>query len=90
MSTSQDTFDEMTVRIIDRRAGFKYVDVTIGTLCPRCGGPRGTPVRCNLFSSDDDAWHNVDAWHNPCGHTDMYLAVLAEADRLTAAKAMLV
>lgn len=53
--------------------------VTISAFCPRCGGRRGTP-HPHRFHVDDE-WHTVDVWSNSCGHTDMYDAVLAEADR---------
>jgi hypothetical protein len=85
-----ETIAEITVRVIDRRAGFaKIIDVTIGTLCPTCGGRRGTPARGNLYSSTDGTWRNVDSWQNPCGHTDMYAAVIAEAERLAAVRSLL-
>lgn len=54
--------------------------VTIADTCPKCGGPRGEPR--NLNSHDDGVWYSVDVWTNPCGHTDYYVAVAQEAERL--------
>ncbi|MFJ4469493.1 hypothetical protein ACIP2X_18645 [Streptomyces sp. NPDC089424] len=53
--------------------------VTISTRCPRCGGPRGwDQVRPYRFAHDGEHI-TVDAWKNPCGHEDLYAAVLAES-----------
>src|SRR5690606_41858302 len=51
--------------------------VTIPAACPRCGGPRG--VARNLNQCDDGAYYSVDVWDNPCGHVDMYAAVVKES-----------
>lgn len=72
----------MTVRVCDRGSGREYVGVTIRTvtiskLCPQCGGERGEPFNHNFH--EDGEWLSVDRWHNPCGHVDMYSAVLREA-----------
>ncbi|MEU7092939.1 hypothetical protein [Kitasatospora aureofaciens] len=78
--------DRMTVRICDRGDGRDYVgvrivSVTISTRCAVCGGPRGwDTVRNHNFHEDGD-WYAVDRWTNPCGHIDMYAAVLTEARR---------
>ncbi|MFJ7963202.1 hypothetical protein [Streptomyces sp. NPDC096324] len=72
----------------DRGAGREYVGVriqkvTISDRCPTCGGPRGvtddgeSTVRNHNFHEDGD-WLSVDTWKNPCGHVDMYSAVLRE------------
>ncbi|MFI9026387.1 hypothetical protein [Streptomyces sp. NPDC053560] len=71
----------MSYRVIDRGDGPGYTGVRIVTVlvepeCPRCGGPRGKP-RNHRFC-EDGAWYDVDKWENPCGHVDMYAAVLAE------------
>ncbi|WP_019548518.1 hypothetical protein [Streptomyces sulphureus] len=71
----------MTYRVCDRGSGRDYVGVRVVTVkvaaeCPRCGGPRGTAVPYR-FHEDGD-WYVVDKWDNPCGHTDVYDAVLAE------------
>ncbi|MFG2404186.1 hypothetical protein ACGFR8_07580 [Streptomyces brevispora] len=76
--------DRMTVRVCDRGSGREYVGVrvvtlTISTLCPTCGGPRGWDVvRHNRFCEDGE-WYSVDQWDNPCGHMDLYAAILREA-----------
>ena len=76
--------DRMTVRIRHDgdEAGYSgvgVVTVTVSTRCPRCGGPRGfDAIRPHRFHHDG-AWFVVDAWTNPCGHTDMYEAVLRES-----------
>ncbi|MFI0827191.1 hypothetical protein ACH4Q7_22360 [Streptomyces roseolus] len=71
-----------TYRVCDRGTGSGYSGVTIRTVvvsanCPTCGGPRGeaTPYRF----CEDGEYLTVDRWENPCGHIDMYAAVLAEA-----------
>jgi len=51
--------------------------VTISDLCQVCGGPRGVPQ--SSWECDDGDYFSVDRWVNPCGHLDMYRAVLAEA-----------
>lgn len=51
--------------------------VTISVFCPQCGGRRGEPSSMRLC--DDGEWYSVHAWVNPCGHTDYYADVLAEA-----------
>ncbi|MEU9033841.1 hypothetical protein AB0D45_02835 [Streptomyces sp. NPDC048352] len=76
--------DRMTVRIRHDGDGPGYsgvgvVTVTISTRCPACGGPRGwETVRPHHFHHDGDQY-TVDRWTNPCGHTDMYVAVLRES-----------
>ena len=81
MTTATDT---MTVKVRDRRResnynygpDFKYI--TIRSICPVCGGPRGEPRWLN-FCEDGD-WYQVNVWDNPCGHQDMYADVLKEAE----------
>lgn len=79
----------LSVRVCDRGTGREFVGVTIrrATIearCPQCGGPRGvdidgqSTVRNHNFHEDGE-WLSVDVWTNPCGHVDMYEAVLAEA-----------
>ncbi|MFF2612279.1 hypothetical protein [Kitasatospora sp. NPDC058046] len=77
--------DRMTVRVADRGDGSRgyegvwVVTVTISTRCAQCGGPRGwDTVRAHRQSEDGD-WFTVDQWRNPCGHIDMYAAVLRES-----------
>ncbi|MFD8509626.1 hypothetical protein ACFV27_00570 [Streptomyces antimycoticus] len=76
--------DGMTVRVRHDGDGPGYSGVgihtvTISTRCPRCGGPRGyDAIRPHRFHHDG-AWFTVDRWTNPCGHTDLYEAVLSEA-----------
>lgn len=76
----------MTVRVRDRAAESAWGSgplnpvvrqVTIPATCPRCGGPRGAAR--NLNQCDDGAYYSVDVWDNPCGHVDMYAAVVKEA-----------
>lgn len=78
----------MLVTILDRAAmnaawdsghagGVILRTVAVGDRCPACGGPRGVP-QLQQFCEDGD-WYSVDCWSNPCGHVDMYAAVLAEA-----------
>lgn len=52
--------------------------VDIADRCPRCGGPRGEPVRRPFY--EDGVAFAVDCWVNPCGHVDSYAAVLQEGD----------
>lgn len=77
--------DTITVRVADRStwgSSLPYpriVTVTIAATCPRCGGPRGVDtIRGHRFHEDGE-WYVVDRWSNPCGHVDMYDAVLREA-----------
>ena len=51
--------------------------VTILACCPRCGGPRGVPRGFN--NAEDGAYWWTNVWTNPCGHVDMYEAVVKEA-----------
>ncbi|MFC8884422.1 hypothetical protein ACFT54_09645 [Streptomyces cinereoruber] len=76
----------MTYRVCDRGTGPGYegvrvVTVTVDPWCPRCGGPRGK-ARPYRFCEDGD-YYGVHQWDNPCGHVDMYSAVLAEARERT-------
>lgn len=77
MTTPPDT---MTVRVADRRhdpVGHAAIrTITISAHCPQCGGRRGAPYEHRF--SDDGEWKTADRWDNPCGHTDMYEAVLVE------------
>ncbi|MFG3510197.1 hypothetical protein ACGF5F_32395 [Streptomyces sp. NPDC047821] len=83
-ASSQTTPITMTVRVCDRGTGRGYVGVAIRTVtiaatCPQCGGPRGTDTVRNHNFHEDGEWLSVDRWTNPCGHVDMYSAVLREA-----------
>lgn len=76
--------DRMTVRVCVRGEGREYVGVcivtvTISTLCPVCGGPRGWDTVRNLNFHEDGDRYSVDHWTNACGHLDMYAAVLRES-----------
>jgi hypothetical protein len=84
-----DTAETMTVTVRDHAAespwgsGWtnpKVREVTISAFCPTCGGRRGEPQGSN--QCDDGAYYWVQVWSNPCGHVDMYDAVIAEAARL--------
>jgi hypothetical protein len=87
--------DTMTVRVRDEAAESRawghgggapvFRTVTISAFCPLDGQRRGTP-HSHRFADDGD-WYNVDRWDNPCGHTDYYAAVLAEATARNAAAA---
>lgn len=88
--TGTEPVDTITVRVRDRRAetpwGSGHTDprcrnVVIAAACPVCGGPRGKPYL--LYQHDDGATYHVDKWDNPCGHVDLYEAVILEAARLT-------
>jgi hypothetical protein len=74
----------MTVRVRYDGSGPGYegvgvLTVTISAHCPRCGGPRGVDtIRPHRFVHDGDHLV-VDQWRNPCQHTDIYAAVVAEA-----------
>lgn len=54
-------------------------EVEISAFCqrPGCGARRGEIQGMN--QSEDGAYYFVNVWANPCGHRDMYSAVLAEA-----------
>jgi hypothetical protein len=58
--------------------------VEIADTCPQCGGPRGAPNGYNGHEDGVSYWVNV--WLNSCGHTDYYVAVLAEARRIAEAE----
>lgn len=59
--------------------GAGVVTVTVNTRCPVCGGPRGwDTVQAYTFRHDGER-HSVDRWTNPCGHVDVYEAVLQES-----------
>ena len=78
----------MTVRVCDLGPGPDWVGVSVTTVtvpafCPSCGGPRGADtIKPSRFQEDGD-WYVVDGWRNPCGHLDMYAAVLREARAVT-------
>jgi len=87
MSAEVTELDTMTVTVRDRaaespwgsgRCDPKTRTITISARCPRCCAPRGKPQGLN--SIDDGAHYWVQTWKNPCGHIDLYEAVLAEAD----------
>jgi len=75
----------MTVRVVDRsRWGtsgpYPWVrTVTVSAYCPACGARRGEPYAHRF--AEDGAWYTCDRWTNPCGHVDMYAAVIVEAGR---------
>lgn len=82
--------ETMTVTVRDRSAESAWGsgltvpvtrEVTISALCqvPDCGQRRGEPQ--GLSSCDDGAHYWVQVWKNPCGHVDMYAAVVEEARR---------
>lgn len=78
----------MTVRVADRRhspVGHATIrTVAISVSCPTCGERRGKPRNHNF--ADDGEYLSCDMWDNPCGHVDMYDAVLREAEVLAAAE----
>jgi hypothetical protein len=80
---------ELAVRVIARRRTLELVEVIIGVLCPRCGGPRGVVRRTQSVRRGALAYLSADVWHNPCGHVDKYPDVIAEAQRLKVATSML-
>ncbi|QHE72665.1 hypothetical protein [Rhodococcus sp. WAY2] len=51
--------------------------VTLTWVCPGCHGPRGIPKEHRFH--EDGHWLTCDRWDNPCGHLDLYTAVLAQA-----------
>ncbi|QOR55810.1 MAG: hypothetical protein YHS30scaffold324_42 [Catenulispora phage 69_17] len=84
----------MKVTIRDRAAeapwGYGYVQPVVVTVeiaddcpVPDCGAKRGEPR--HLRQCDDGAWYSVQVWDNPCGHVDMYEAVVREAKTLAQA-----
>lgn len=92
MPQSSQTAGTMTVRVCDRGSGRDYVGVRIRTVtvsdrCPSCGGPRGVDTIRNHNFHEDGDWLSVDRWTNPCGHVDMYDAVLREARDMEIIKA---
>lgn len=60
----------------------RVVTVEIADYCPvpDCGAKRGEPFGMN--QCDDGAYYWVQGWYNPCGHLDMYEAVIREAKAL--------
>lgn len=84
MSSGGRPSDErMIVRVADRRrspVGHATIrTISISIACPQCGNRRGPVTNHNFY--DDGEWLSCDRWENPCGHVDMYDAVLAEAER---------
>lgn len=76
--------ERMTVRVrYDGRgpgySGASVITVTIAARCPRCGGPRGVDTIHPHWFVHDGNRLVVDRWSNPCGHEDLYVAVVAEA-----------
>lgn len=78
--------ETMTVTVRDRSAESPWGvgltqpvtrQVTISAYCPQDGQRRGEPRGLN--QADDGAHYWVQVWANPCGHTDMYEAVIEEA-----------
>lgn len=80
--------ETITVRVRDRAAESQWGsgptspvirDIETSAFCPAagCGRRRGTPR--SLRQHDDGVWYSTDTWQNPCGHVDMYEAVLIEA-----------
>ena len=80
--------ETMTVTIRDRSAESAWGSgpakpatrkATISALCPvtNCGQRRGEPR--GLSQCEDGAYYWVQVWQNPCGHVDMYNAVVEEA-----------
>jgi hypothetical protein len=76
----------MTVRVRDRASETPWgsgrtnpivVTVTIPTICPKCGGPRGEAKP--LQQHDDGVSYTTDVWQNPCEHLDRYEDVVREA-----------
>jgi hypothetical protein len=82
----QTITEAMTVRVIDRSgwgtsAPFPAIRrVETSVRCSVCGGRRGEPRNHNFH--EDGQWLACDVWDNPCGHTDMYQDVIAEAREL--------
>ncbi|MEV5677245.1 hypothetical protein [Streptomyces sp. NPDC052179] len=71
----------ITYRVINRGTsrsceGLRIETVTVAPECPRCGGPRGAATPHRFTEAGE--WFVCDHWTNPCGHVDMYEAVLAE------------
>jgi hypothetical protein len=73
-----------TVRVIDRStwgtsAPYPLIRaVTVAWICPICGGPRGEPQDFPFYENDQAL--SCDRWQNPCGHVDLYPALLEEAE----------
>jgi len=88
--------ETMTVTVRDRAAESPWGhgmtsprirEVTISAFCATCGEHRGEPTGLNQH--DDGAWYWTQVWNNPCGHSDYYPRVIAEARTLQlAAKAV--
>lgn len=81
--------ETMTVTVRDRSAEAPWGvgltnpvtrKVVISAFCPVDGERRGEPRGLN--QCDDGAHYWVQVWANPCGHTDMYDAVIKEAAAL--------
>jgi hypothetical protein len=88
MSAPASDADLMTVTVRDSAAEspwgrglFRPVTrkVTISAYCqhPGCGQRRGTPRGMNQH--EDGVYWWTEVWDNPCGHRDMYEAVIKEA-----------
>lgn len=75
----------MRVCVVDRRGrgyeGVKKVIVEIADTCPRCGGPRGQSYQYAFWENDE--WHFVSRWDNPCGHQEKYADVIQEAEAVS-------
>lgn len=53
-------------------------EAVIDDNCPQCGERRGEPQGLN--QSEDGVYYWTQVWDNPCGHTDFYRQVVAEAE----------
>lgn len=66
----------VTIPACEIHHGLFKIDVTLGWICPKCGGERGEVYKGRSY--DGSRWMEVDCWDNPCGHVDKYDAVRKE------------
>ncbi|TMR97884.1 hypothetical protein [Nonomuraea basaltis] len=59
--------------------------IVISAYCVVCGTPRGMPRQIHQCEDGVHYWPHV--WDNPCGHVDMYAAVVKEAKEFAATRA---
>lgn len=74
-----------TYTVLDRSgdptAAPRPVTVVVAAACPRCGKARGEAEPMTVTDAWTQTEHEISAWVNRCGHVDLHVDVLAEADQ---------
>lgn len=74
-----------TYKLLDRRERAATVvptavEVTVSAACPRCGRARAIGEDMTVWDVWTQTEHVISMIRNPCGHADLHLALLEEAD----------